>query len=614
MCGLTFLFVENESEGSVRERTDRALTKMAHRGPDAQGIVAKNGWALGHRRLSIIDLDASHQPMSTQDGRYHLVYNGEVYNYKDLRQQLSGKWQFRTAGDTEVVLAGLILNGSQFLSVMEGMWALALWDSVEERLFLARDRMGKKPLYYRVFPKGISCCSELPVLRVLDGTSWGEDTDSTADYFRFGYYMPGYTAWRDVYEVLPGHWLQWKPSNRVIQEAYWRLPIPNGDHIKPSDDELRTALEAAVCKRLVADVEVGAFLSGGIDSSLICALAQPFLDRPLKSYTIGFADKSFDERPYAEHAAHFIGTDHHVEELPSCEEADLEALLLNHLGQPFSDASLLPTALVSRVAAQDVKVVLSGDGGDELFGGYQRYQARIILRWYTRLPLRLRKGIEAVLRSLPEPTAHHSRSLLKKAHLFVDIAQRQRAETPYTAPLMYHPDEYARLFPGLVGQGHEPPALLQETTFDDLQRMLYADSLIYLPQDILVKVDRASMAHGLEIRAPFLDHRVIELAFSSPASYHVALGLGKRWLRKAYGPLLPKVIWKRRKQGFGVPLHQWFREDLGEKLKVLLESAYDKIDRTAALGLLGEHRKGVRDNGYRLWQMYVYLTVSQERR
>lgn len=605
MCGIAFHYSQI---GDSTDLVKNALQRMQHRGPDESQILLKGNAVLGHVRLSIVDLENSHQPMQTTDGRYSLIYNGEIYNYSKLRKRLMTRWTFLTSGDTEVLLAGLVLDGVDFLTQIEGMWAFALWDSLTESLLLSRDRMGKKPLYYEQSSTGIVCASELPALRVMARTSWSEDIHSSADYFRYGYCLPGYTNWQNVFEVLPGHWLRWGLGKRIEQHSYWELPYPNKEVAIPNDVDLINALEEAVSKRLIADVEVGAFLSGGIDSSLICALAQSKMNKPLKTYTIGFSDQSFDERCYAETAAQHIGTDHHAEELLGWDESRLESLLSDHLGQPFADASLLPTSLVSQLASRDVKVALSGDGGDELFGGYQRYQARLILRWYTRLPAILRKHAESALRALPEPRAHHSRSLLKKAHLFVDIAQRYKAETPYTAPLMFHPEEYSSIFPGLVGHGHLAPKLLEETDLNDLQQMLFADTLVYLPQDILVKLDRASMAQSLETRAPLLDHKVVEIAFSRPYGMHFTLGNGKRWLKETFADYIPTAILKRRKQGFGVPLHQWFRSELGGRLDTLLTSAPDHINPDAVRTLLREHLSGSRDNGYRLWMIFVYLT------
>lgn len=608
MCGFAFAYRPDVGAGTLRAGIQAATETLAHRGPDDQDIICQGGWAMGHRRLAVVDLGTSRQPMSDPEGRFHLAYNGEIYNYNGLRQQLSGRWAFRTQGDTEVLLAGLILDGPEFLQRAEGMWAFALWDAQMRELVLGRDRMGKKPLYYEQAGERFACASELPALRRLAIGQWTEDTDSTADFLRYGYCLPGYTCYAGVREVLPGHVARWSPAGHFSQMPYWQIQPVRGsiDH-REALARVRATLERSVRRRLVADVEVGAFLSGGVDSSLVCALAAPHLQHRLQTFTIGFREAAFDERPYARLAATALGTEHHEEVLDGWDEHQLERLVLDHVGQPFGDASLLPTALVARVAADRVKVALSGDGGDELFSGYQRYQARALLRWYTRLPPPLRKTVEAAVRALPEPMAHHSRSLLKKAHLFLDVVARQKAEQPYVAPLMFAPGAFRELAPELAGRGHAPPCIPEVTGRDDIHQMMAADALVYLPQDILVKVDRASMAHGLETRAPFLDSELVSLAYSLPRRWHRRGFSGKRLLREACGPLLPGQLWRRRKQGFGVPLHAWFRGDLGRRFREEVSAHNGPLSQAACLRLLEEHIARRRDHGYRLWLIYVYL-------
>jgi len=353
---------------------------------------------------------------------------------------------------------------------------------------------------------------------------------------------------------------------------------------------------------------VGAFLSGGVDSSLVCAVIRKELNCQLKTFTIGFEETAFDERKYARLVSDDLNTDHYEEVLKHWDESELERQLLDHVGQPFADTSIMPTALVSRVAAGHVKVALSGDGGDELFSGYQRYQARNILVWYSRLPKGLRHLAEKAVRALPEPTAHHSRSVLKKAHLFMDVVARQQVETPYFAPLMFEPSQLQGIAPGMASKGHPPPGIPEQTEPDDIHRMMYADTLIYLPQDILTKVDRASMASSLETRAPFLDKDVVELAFSLPSRWHRSGLGGKKILREAFSDFLPNSIWRRRKQGFGVPVHSWFRGGLGDRLLALVhENSDGLLSPKAIMELLAEHREGRRDHGYRLWLLYSYL-------
>lgn len=610
MCGIAFLYDPRIEAAHAIQRMQTSLTALRHRGPDDGRVDHAAGAIVGHRRLSIIDLAGSTQPMRDPTGRYLLTYNGEIYNFAQQRARLERRWTFATHGDTEVLLAGLILDGPAFLEHLEGMWAFGLWDAERRHLLLGRDRMGKKPLFCQQLPGGgLACASELPALRALSAEPWHEDGHSTADYLRYGYAMPGYTAWHEVREILPGHIGEWRPDDALGQRVWWtlsRAEVP--DSQARACTRLRETLVAAVERRLVADVEVGAFLSGGVDSSLICAIVRKQLGRPLKTFTIGFAEKAFDERRFARLAADSLGTDHHEEVLEGWDEGELERMLLDHVGQPFADSSLLPTTLVSRIAAKHVKVALSGDGGDELFSGYQRYQARNILRWYTRLPRGLRSLGEKWLRAIPEPGVHHSRSLLKKAHLFLDIVERQRAETPYHAPLMFAPTMLRRIAPGLEGMGHAPPGIPEVTDMQDIERMMFADALVYLPQDILVKVDRASMAHSLETRAPLLDSAVVSLAFSLPLGWHRGALSGKRMLRRTFSDLLPGRLWARRKQGFGVPIHDWFRAELGDRLLTLARDAGSGvISESAVTELLAAHRHGGRDHGNRLWVIYAYL-------
>ena len=608
MCGFLFGYDESAQEIEFSTRASYALDCLKHRGPDESNLIDESSYVIGHQRLSILDLESSRQPMEDVNRRFVLAYNGEVYNYKSLRGQLEGKWEFRSNGDTEVVLAGLVLYGEDFFEHMEGMWALALWDKKTRSLLLSRDRMGKKPLYYKKGTRNFFCSSEMPSLLRLLPERCAEDLDSSADYFRFGYYLPGKTAYEGVQEVLPGHFLRWSVNEEIKEKPFWKLNI--GEYSgsrKKAGLELHDRMIEAVEKRLVSDVEVGAFLSGGIDSSLIVAILTKELNINIKTFTIGFDNSSYDERKFARMVAEAFSTQHFENCLVKWDESRLTRLLFDNVGQPFSDSSLLPTSLVSELAARHVKVSLSGDGGDELFGGYQRYQARTLLRWYTRLPRFIRNNFKKAIRCFPEPMVHHSHSLFKKAHLFLDITDRQLSETPYVAPLLYSDIYFQKLAPSIANYGHSPPNIPEESSPSDVMRMMAADALIYLPQDILAKVDRASMAYSLEARAPFLDKDLIELAFSLPIQWHRGIFSGKNMLRRAFSDTLPKVLWRRRKQGFAVPVHQWFRGNLGNELLEMNNEVSTPLDKGHVKTMLNMHQAGHRDHGYRLWNIYVYL-------
>ena len=608
MCGIALLYSRSLCRKNQNRMMTSALERMQHRGPDDKMVWQGADITIGHRRLSIIDLGGSNQPMVDPSERYILTYNGEIYNYKELRSSLKDKWKFQTNGDTEVLLAGLVTIGTKFFENIEGMWAFAFWDNLKKHLLLCRDRIGKKPLYFQQTNDDFTCASELSVLACLNNQPWEENLDSTADYLRYGYYLPGTTAYKDVKEVLPGHVLEWSPEKEAKQSPYWSLSFTpfQGDH-KQACKKLRHLLVRAVERRLVADVEVGAFLSGGVDSSLIVSILTKELGVRPKTFTVGFQELSYDERVYARQVAEACGTDHYMEELQDWDRDKLVSLVLNNVGQPFADSSLLPTALVSSVAASRVKVALSGDGGDELFSGYQRYQARAILRWYTRLPRHLLVGIGKAIRALPEPMAHHSRSLLKKAHLFQDIVDRLDEERPYIAPVLYDYKTFTALFPDLADKGHSPPGLPENDDYDAVQQMMAADTLVYLPQDILLKVDRATMSCSLESRAPFLDKQLIEFAFSLPRSWHRHGMRGKRMLSDSFHEYLPENIWKRRKQGFGVPVHKWFRGQLGDELEKLLQTIISPIETEKVRIMLARHRERQRDLGHSLWSIYIYL-------
>ena len=608
MCGVAFLYDNAQTPHELKEQMNACLSQQHHRGPDADGVCLLDQAILGHKRLSIIDLEGSIQPMSDISGRYSLSFNGEIYNYTALRNTLKTKWQFRTHGDTEVLLAGLIHYGVAFLDQLEGMWAFAFWDKQQKKLLLARDRMGKKPLYYQTRKNRFSCASELPALHKLTHTSWHEDLNSTADYLRYGFYQPGTTAYQEVKEVLPGHWLTWSPGTKIDTQAFWKLSVGGfSGSMAKAQTQLLDTFTSAIQSRMVADVEVGAFLSGGVDSSLIVAIMANRCNVVPKTFSIGFNEVSYDERKYARQIAQLYRTDHYEQVLKEWDADQLSHLVINQTGQPFADSSLLPTNKVSELASRHVKVALSGDGGDELFSGYQRYQARAILRLYTRLPKSFRKNIGQFIRSLPEPMVHHSASILKKAHLFQDTLERFDDEKTYVAPLMYTNTAFLELAPELSRLGHSHPEIPDQLEPDRVEAMMATDALIYLPQDILQKVDRASMAHSLETRSPFLDSAVIKLAFSMPYKWHRHGLSGKHMLKSTFSEFLPGNIWQRRKQGFGVPVNQWFRNGMDKKLLSLQEEISSPLNPQSIKKLVFEHQKSIRDHGHKLWNIYIYL-------
>lgn len=613
MCGISFLIAGLDVE-RLRARTAAALDRIAHRGPDERGMADGAGWSAGHNRLAIIDLSGGHQPMRDPSGRYVLTYNGEIYNYQALRAALADRWQFRDHSDTEVLLAGLILDGTAFLDRLVGMWAFVLYDTATGVVLMARDVVGKKPLYYRDAGGQFACASELPALRaLLPDQAWAEDEDSTADFFRYGYALPGRTAFRDVSEVLPGHYVRRDADGRLVETRYW-LPAmtPFAGSFRDAADAMAEALDRAIRRRLVADVEVGAFLSGGVDSSLVVSRAQRALGGRLRTYTIGFPERSYDERGHAEKVARHFNTRHTAGEIGEADARHLVGDLCDHLGQPFGDASIVPTGMVARLASQDLKVVLSGDGSDELFGGYSRYLGRRFNQRYRRLPAFVRRAVEAAVGVLPSTVDHHSGSLRKKAQLFVALSREAERAGRYHAPRPAPRYDTDALTPQLSGRGHAEVAAPWPDHVDDVMAMMRADLLVYLPQDILAKVDRATMASSLESRSPFLDKDVIELALRLPPDWHFGPLRGKRLLHAACRDWIPDYVWNRRKQGFGSPVGYWLKGWMGDEIEQLLRDAPGHAINVAhAVAMLKEHRLGQSDHASALWMVYSYSRWRQ---
>ena len=608
MCGIAFLRTPATSPGERRERMDAALQRLKHRGPDESGCFVGDDFVAGHTRLAIIDLKGGHQPMRDPAGRWVLVFNGEIYNYRELRAQLAGRWNFRDDSDTEVLLAGLVTEGAGFVERLDGMWAFVLHDAASGDLLLSRDRFGKKPLYYRRHGAAFACASELPALAALTpDVAVTEDAAGIADYFRYGYALPGTTCVVGVSEVLPAHTLRLRTDGSIVQERYWAPSVePWAGSFGEAAEQVRELLTQAVRRRqLASDVEVGAFLSGGVDSTTVCALAQASGFGRLRTFTAGFAEPTYDERAPAARAAAELGTLHTAEEIKPDMAAALATELPRRMGQPFGDSSLVPSALVASVAARHVKVVLTGDGSDEIFGGYARYLGRLLRQRYHRLPASLRSMIERGVLATPEPYAHHSGSLLKRAHLFVRLAREDR--DTYIGPPAIRKDTLAQLVPGL-GAGNPMSDRPWPDDPNELRHMLLQDCLVYLPQDILQKVDRATMMYSLEARSPFLDKALFEFVVRLPWQWHFSQLRGKRLLKAAMRGRVPDFIWNRRKQGFASPVSHWLRDWLGDDLLAMTDSEDTGVVDAAGLhALLREHRAGRADHSQPLWLAYAYL-------
>jgi asparagine synthase (glutamine-hydrolysing) len=571
---------------------------------------------IGQTRLAIIDLQTGDPPISNEDDTIGVALNGEIYNYRELRATLQRRGHtFGTVGDTEVV-AHLAedLDPVALAAELHGMFALAVWDDRRGRLILARDRFGKKPLYYWTDGARLVFGSEIKSLLMNPHVPRRLHPAAIPAYLSFGYVPTPDTFFEGIHSVPPGHVLVKEPGRELRIERYWKPPVAGVDglsHVDASMDQaaphVRSLLEAAVRRRLVSDVPLGAFLSGGIDSSAIVAIMAGQLDRPVQTFTIGFDDsEGYDERPFARLAATRHSTDHH-EFVVHPDAVDLVERLVWHLDQPFGDSSAIPTFLLSEVTRQHVTVALSGDGGDELFAGYERFAGGLAARRYAALPRPLQWAARGGVGLLPAAGLRGRAGSLQR---FVGVAQRGLPDA-YRSWITYVDDEAREQ---LLNGGSDDRSIedyreiwASSEGARPLDRLLDLNVRTYLLDDLLVKADRMSMAHGLEVRSPFLDHELF--AYTTRLQPHLkARGMSlKRVLRTAVADLLPREIMQRPKRGFGVPLDRWFRTDLRSYVRQTLGApdaavrrhlAADGLDR-----LLAQHDAGSHNHGHRLWTL-----------
>ena len=565
---------------------------LLHRGPDEGSTDSFGHCVLGHQRLKVIDLDTGYQPVANETGDVVAVYNGETYNFRTLREELRAH-EVRGTGDTPILPHLYEESGPRFVERLDGMFALALWDAGRERLVLARDRLGKKPLLWTRLPDGtLAFASELKALLRLPQVSREVDLEAI-DAFLALQYVPGdRTALRGVHKLPPGHVLIAEGGTERI-ERYWQ---PEDAEPSAHEDEwlerVRTTVGAAVRKRLVADVPLGALLSGGIDSSIVVALMAEATSQPVRTFTVGFADDRYDERTYARAVASRFGTVHEELQIEEDVAATLPRLAATY-DEPLGDEAAFPTFLIAEQARRHVTVALAGDGGDESFAGYERYVATGLA---GRVPSPLAKGGAAALRLLPA-ARREPRSPLFRAARFLDVAATPAAER-YARLMEVFPFDLRRSL--WVDSARARPAALvpQRPGITGLQLL---DLETYLPGDLLLKADLASMAHSLELRSPFLDHEVVALGLALPDSLKTRGREGKVALRRAFAAELPSEVLRRGKTGFGVPLGRWFRSDLRELAHDLLPNDRGWFRQDAVRRLLAEHESGRADHGHRLW-------------
>jgi len=626
MCGIVAL-LSLDGHRPPDEPTLQAMTRaLRHRGPDDEGFALMGPAALGHRRLSVIDLATGRQPQFNEDGSEAIVFNGEIYNFPQLRPGLErAGHRFATRSDTEVIVHLYEDAGVECLDRMNGMFAFALWDSGRRRLFCARDRMGKKPLYYAVADGTLAVASELKALFKHPAVSRQIDPKALSAYLAFEYVPAPMAIARGVAKLMAGHFfvvsLDCPPRETadIRQTPYWDIPFdPQPRPDEQIAAELIERLRRAVERRLISDVPLGVFLSGGIDSSSIVAMmAELRSPKDIKTFTIAFQEPSFDESAHARRVAEHFGTDHHEQTMPA--RAALEVLpeVAHTLDEPFADPSIMPTYLLCRFTRQHVTVALGGDGGDELFAGYDPFQAHVLGRWAARLPAAVRRALGAAIACMPTNYKNINLNFVIKHFLTgLDLPIQRRhfgwlgSFPPSAQRALLAPEALAQIDPEeafAMADWHWK----QCPTDDELHRVIYQYCKLYLQDDILVKMDRASMAHGLEARAPMLDREFVEWVGTAPSNRKLR-GLTKKYiLKRAMEGRLPPDIIRRRKKGFGMPIGEWlcgplrsYMEDrLGEKSLAALGLFRPQPVRR----LIDEHLARKFDNRKELWTLLTLV-------
>jgi asparagine synthase (glutamine-hydrolysing) len=615
MCGIAGIFEYERTNPIPRELVHKMNQTIVHRGPDDEGIFVGPGIGLGFRRLSIIDLAGGHQPISNEDGTIWVMLNGEIYNYPELRKELETRGHcFATHSDTETIVHLYEDLGADCFARLRGMFAIAIWDSRNRTLILARDRVGKKPLFYGADKSRIVFGSEVKVLLASDNLPREIDHEALTDYFSFGYIPAPKTIYRAARKVRPGHYLI-ASSSGVSEVCYWDLSFKEIDERSEAEwaELLRHQLCEATRIRLMSDVPLGAFLSGGIDSSSVVAMMTHLMKRPVTTCSIGFEEQEYNEADFARDVAQKFNANHH-ERIVRPSALDVLEKLVWHFDEPFADSSAIPTYYVSQVAREHVTVALGGDGGDENLAGYRRYMLDHYenrLRQYV--PAGVRRQIFGPLGEWYPALAWAPRVFRAKA-TFQSLA-RSPLEGYFNSVSYFRPGDKRHLFTGdfLSGlHGYDSIEVLRQHydkagTEDLLSRIQYVDIKTYLTDDILAKVDRASMAVSLEVRAPMLDHQLMETVARMPSALKLRGRSGKYIFKKAMEPLLPKEIIDRKKQGFAIPLDQWFRGELRELTKDTLFGTSDGILDPAFLKKIwNEHQQGHYDRSQQLWAVLMF--------
>ena len=624
MCGIAGKVVFAESSGPVaRELIEQMVELLRHRGPDDRGVhISTDARAgIGMSRLSIIDLNTGHQPMSNDDGTVHVVMNGEIYNYRQLRAQLAGRYRFKTDSDTEVLLPLYEQYGPDMVDHLRGMFALAVWDERRGRLLLTRDRIGQKPLYVAHDPTSRTLVfgSEIKALLADRTVSRQIDPIAMDEYLTYGF-VP---APRSIYQgiaKLPAAHVGLFDANGWTIRRYWSVDYSSPVAIdeEAAVDEFESRLTDAVRARMISDVPLGSFLSGGLDSAVITAIMSRLSDQPVRSFTIGFDQRDFDELDPARATAKVCKTDH-TERVVDWNVQAMVPLAAAGFDEPFADSSAVPTYHVCRMAREHITVALSGDGGDEMLCGYNRYQARRLAEWYQRVPRLLRpRWLESVLMKLPTPPTYFGASLIKSAQYFMEYVRGIRRRGWQSWLTYFDADMRQRLYLGQTrdiladadrtGPGSVERIAQAAHAADRVSEVMWIDMMTYLPDDILVKVDRMSMAVSLEARSPFLDHPLVEWLATLPIDLKLKGMTRKYLLRKLADRYFPKGMLDRKKQGFMMPLSFWLKGELGQWMvdRLAVNARFRGMFAMPVVRqLLDDHRRGRDDHSYRLWSLLM---------
>jgi asparagine synthase (glutamine-hydrolysing) len=610
MCGICGVASSQSKDFVDRDLLERMRDALVHRGPDDAGLFIGTEIGLGVRRLSIIDLETGHQPLANEDQSIWIAFNGEIYNYIELRRDhLEGRFHFTTNSDTEVILRLYERFGEECVHYLNGMFAFAIWDAKKQQLFLARDRLGVKPLYYTLKSGSLIFASEIK--SILQHPKVLAEIDPTAidQFITYGYVQTPDTPFSDIYKLPEGHFLTWHKGTTRIQK-YWDLSFQPREDLSEDDHIERIAdlLGNSVRLRLRSDVPVGLFLSGGLDSTIVAGLASRWTAK-LKTFSIGFdAGREFNELNYARIVAEKFSTDHHELMLSPEEFAEMLPRVINYMEEPVSDWAAIPLYVLSLAAAKEVKVVLSGEGSDELFAGYPIYRYMLAIENYRRIPHAIRSRLlNPVIRALwpsdkMDKYVYLSDLPLERRYLNVALYD------PRLKDSLYNRDFRRSL------EGFDPVDLLQsryQTTqqADVLSRLMYLDIKTWLPNDILMKADRMSMAASIELRTPFMDYRLAEYAGTMPSRFKLNLGRTKYILRRAFRPLIPRQILRRGKMGFSVPLAAMFRGPLKQYLQDLISDKPSNdgfyLNRSFVRQLLDAHANGQADHHLTLWRVLI---------